>query len=113
MASITRGEIWMTDFGQGRGHEQSGSRPSLVVSHDIFNQGTADLVVVLPLTSKGKGVRTHVEVMPPEGGLTMISYVKCEDIRSIATERLGRRLGTVLPATLAKVEAILRFLLVL
>ncbi|MCI0642628.1 MAG: type II toxin-antitoxin system PemK/MazF family toxin [Gemmataceae bacterium] len=108
-----RTEVWMTDFGGGRGHEQAGARPSLVISHDVFNQGAADLVVVISITSKAKGVRTHVEIKPPEGGLSVVSFAKCEDIRSISKDRLQRRMGAVTPATMVKVEAVLRALLVL
>src|SRR5262245_53952832 len=97
--SAARTEVWMTDFGAGRGHEQAGFRSSLVISHDIFNQGAADLVVVVPITSKSKGIRTHVEIAPPEGGLTVVSYAKCEDIRSISKDRLQRKLGAVTQVT--------------
>lgn len=103
----------MADFGAGRGHEQAGLRPSLVMSHDGFNQGAADLVIVIPITSKAKGIRTHVEILPPEGGLTMRSYAKCEDIRSISTDRLMRRMGVLSQVTMANVEQIVRALLVL
>src|SRR2546426_6894331 len=106
-----RGEVWMTDFGTGRGSEQSGTRPALIGSVDGFNQSGAELVIVLPLTSRKKRVRTHVEVVPPEGGLTITSYIKCEDIRSLSKERLIRRMGTVSDATMSEVETRLRFLL--
>jgi mRNA interferase MazF len=59
-----------------------------VVSVDAFNAGPAELVVVLPLTSKAKGIPFHIEIQPPEGGLKQVSYVKCEDVRSISRERL-------------------------
>ena len=111
-SSAARMEVWMTDFGAGRGHEQAGLRPSVVVSHDGFNQSAADLVIVIPITSKAKGIRTHVQVQP-EGGLTTISYAKCEDIRSISKDRLSRRMGAVTPATMASIELVLRALLVL
>jgi mRNA interferase MazF len=78
--NVARTEVWMTDFGFGRGREQAGMRPSLIISHDGFNQSAAELVIVIPITSKAKGIRTHVKVKPPEGGLTMVSYVKCEDV---------------------------------
>jgi len=52
-------------------------------------------------------------VQPPEGGLTTISYAKCEDIRSISKDRLSRRVGAVTPATMASIELVLRGLLVL
>lgn len=106
-----RGEVWMADMGSGRGREQSGMRPVLIVSVDGFNQSGAELVIVLPLTSRKKRVRTHVEVLPPEGGVTVPSYIKCEDIRSVSPERLSRLMGTISAATLSDVETRLRFLL--
>ncbi|NCR44934.1 MAG: type II toxin-antitoxin system PemK/MazF family toxin, partial [Microcystis aeruginosa SX13-01] len=56
MAEITRGEIWLADLNPVRGHEQAGKRPCLVISADLFNQGASGLVVVLPVTSKDKGI---------------------------------------------------------
>lgn len=108
---IRRGDVWMADFGHGRGHEQSGPRPGLIVSADVFNQGRSGLVIAIPLTTKSKGRVTHVLVQPPEGGLPRPSFIKCEDVRSISTERLGEHLGTVTPGTLGQVEYILSVLL--
>lgn len=113
MAAPVRGEVWQADLDPTRGHEQAGRRPCLVVSVDLFNQGPAGLVVVLPITSKAKGIPFHVEIAPPEAGLNMRSYIKCEDIRSIATERLVHRWGTVSAQTFAAVEDRLRILLAL
>lgn len=106
-----RGEVWMTGLGTGRGREQSGTRPALVVSVDGFNQSGAELVIAVPLTSRKKRVRTHVEVLPPEAGVTVPSYIKCEDVRSLSTERLIRPMGAVSPATMSEVETRLRLLL--
>jgi len=106
-----RGDIWTVSFDPVRGHEQSGTRPALVVSVDLFNHGPAGLVVVLPITSRAKGISLHVSVSPPEGGLTLPSFIKCEDIRSVSIDRLVRRLGSVGPQTLSLVEDRLRILL--
>jgi mRNA interferase MazF len=106
-----RGEVWLVDLGATRGHEQAGRRPALVVSVDLFNQGPAGLVVVIPITSKAKGIPFHVEIRPPDGGLRGVSFVKCEDVRSVSRERLGERLGAVSGATLEQVEDRLRILL--
>ena len=111
MTSPLRGEIWMIDLDPTRGHEQAGTRPALVVSDDVFNSGPAGLVIVLPLTSKPKGVRSHVAVGPPEGGLRKLSFIKCEDVRSVAVERLGKRLGAISPATMEAVALRLRILM--
>ncbi len=111
MASPLRGEIWMIDLDPTRGHEQAGKRPALIVSDDVFNSGPAGLVIVLPLTTKSKGVRSHVAVQPPEGGLRKPSFIKCEDVRSVAVERLGKRIGTVSPLTMEAVALRLRILM--
>jgi mRNA interferase MazF len=111
MNLASRGEIWLVGLDPTKGREQAGMRPALVVSVDIFNHGAADLIVVIPITSKAKDIPLHVEVTPPDGGLTMISFVKCEDLRSIPTSRLVRRLGKVSTTVIDSVEDRLRILL--
>jgi mRNA interferase MazF len=109
----SRGEIWLVNLNPTKGHEQAGIRPALVISVNAFNQGPADLVVVLPITSKYRGIPFHVKVEPPEGNLDKESFIKCEDIRSISKIRLEKLIGEVFKSTLSKVEDRLRILLVL
>lgn len=111
MPDPLRGEVWLVDLSPTRGHEQAGRRPCLVVSVDLFNQGPAGLAVVLPITTREKGIPFHVEVIPPEGGLRERSFIKCEDIRSVSKERLSDRWGAVSTTTLAAVEDRTRILL--
>ncbi|MDX2217185.1 MAG: type II toxin-antitoxin system PemK/MazF family toxin, partial [Oculatellaceae cyanobacterium bins.114] len=74
-------------------------------SHNPFG------IAILPITSKDKRIPFHVELNPPEGGIKVRSFVKCEDIRSISVERLEKCWGTVFPETLAAVEDRLRILI--
>ena len=111
MDNPVRGEIWLVDLNPTRGHEQGGRRPGLVVSVDLFNKGPAGLVIVIPITTKEKGIPLHVEIKVPEGGLTKRSFIKSEDIRSVSRERLVQRLGQVTRSTLDAVEDRLRILL--
>jgi mRNA interferase MazF len=111
MADPMRGEIWVVNLNPTRGREQQGTRPALVLSADTFNQGPAELIVVLPITGTARGIPLHVRVDPPEGGLKKTSYVKCEDIRSVSKGRFGRRWGRVSTATIAEVEDRVRVLL--
>jgi mRNA interferase MazF len=83
----------------------------MVISVDLFNQSPAELVIVLPITSKDKNIRSHVPVAPPEGGVKETSFIKCEDVRSISTERLVSRWGAVTSGTMANVEDCLRILM--
>ncbi len=64
-----------------------------------------------PITTKAKGIPFHVEINISEGGLTQRSLIKCEDIRSIAKERLFKRMGRVSDETMMAVEDRLRILL--
>ncbi|MBI3968968.1 MAG: type II toxin-antitoxin system PemK/MazF family toxin [Chloroflexi bacterium] len=106
-----RGEVWLTDFDPTRGHEQAGIRPGVVVSVDTFNLGLSGLVVILPMTTTFRRNPLHVLVEPPEGGVRRRSFVMCEDIRSVARERLLERWGTLNPTTITLVEDRLRILL--
>jgi mRNA interferase MazF len=101
----------MVDLDPTRGHEQAGTRPALVVSVDQFNQTPLGLVVVVPLTSKAKEFPLHVRVNPPEGGLEVTCFAKCEDVRSISRDRLSKSLGRITPAVLRHVEDRLRLVL--
>ena len=62
------GEVWLADSDPTLGREQRGVRPCIVLSVDIFNHGPADLVVVVPLTSRRQGIAFHVEVTPSMAG---------------------------------------------
>ncbi|MEJ1933096.1 type II toxin-antitoxin system PemK/MazF family toxin, partial [Nostoc sp. NIES-2111] len=88
MSKVSRGEVWLVDLNPVRGHEQAGKRPGLIISVDLFNQSPSGLIIVLPITSKDKGIPFHVEINPPEGGIKVQSFIKCEDVRSISVERL-------------------------
>jgi len=111
MAGPARGEVWMVDLDPARGHEQAGRRPALVVSVDPFNHGPAGLVMVPPITSKAKSIPLHVQIKPPEGGVKSASYIKCENVRSVAKERLARRMGVISPTAQAEVDDRLHILL--
>lgn len=107
-----RGEIWLADLNPTRGHEQAGARPVLIVSADGFNHGPANLVFVAPLTRTDRRIPFHVAVEPPEGGLSIRSFIMCDAVRSISTTRLGNRpWGRIAYATMGAVEDSLRILL--
>jgi mRNA-degrading endonuclease toxin of MazEF toxin-antitoxin module len=67
---------------------------------------------VEPFTTRRWGIPTHVEVRPPHAGLREVSFAMCEQVRSLAAGRLGRRpFGSVPAAAMRSVEDSLRLLL--
>lgn len=114
MRTIRRGEVWLADLNPTRGREQTGQRPVLIVSADPFNQSPAGLVIAVPFTTRERGIPTHIEVRPPDGGLRDVSYAMCEQLRTLAADRLASTpFGGVSSAVLRAVEDRLRLLLVL
>ena len=111
MPAPSRGEVWRVDFEPVRGHEQGRIRPALVVSNDILNHGPADLVTVVPITSKGRPLRSHLRIDPPDGGLGQTSFIICDQVRTVAKERLNKCFGKISRGALAEVEERLKFLL--
>ena len=101
----------MADLNPTFGDEQTGRRPVLVASVDPFNGGLSGLVVVPPITSRLRNIPLHIEVRPPEGGLSTPSAILCDAVRSIDRRRLVARWGTVAPATMDTIEGRLRTLL--
>lgn len=103
----------MVDFGDPIGHEQGYRRPALVVSADRLNTSRAELVVVLPLTRTRRDLPAHIEIGPGPCGLAETSYAKTEDIKSVSTRRLIRRLGRGEGAARQDVDRALIWLLAL
>jgi mRNA interferase MazF len=108
---IRRGDIWYGEFDPVRGHEQGRRRPCAIISANDFNRRLRDLIVVCPLTRTDFPSRLHVELPAGEAGLRSRSYVMCEQIRTISTERLGSRLGSLRPESMARIDDRLRMVL--
>jgi mRNA interferase MazF len=102
MARILRGEIRWADLNPVRGHEQAGARPVLVLSHDVFNERSGT-VIAAALTSQEPraGFPLTLELTSPK--LPKRSWVKTGQIRTLSSERIGRRLGRVSEEELAAV----------
>ena len=102
MAGILRGDVRWADLNPVRGSEQAGNRPVLVLSQDIFNDRSGTVIAVaitsqtqragFPLTLELKSVR-----MPKQ------SWIKISQIRTLAVERIGKKIGRANPQEIAKV----------
>ncbi len=102
MARILRGEIRWADLNPVIGREQSGERPVLILSHDVFNERSGT-VIAMALTSQVQSAAfplTH-EILAAK--LPKRSWVKISQIRTLSTERIGNKIASLAPEELAHV----------
>lgn len=102
MARILRGEIRWAELNPVRGREQAGQRPVLVLSHDVFNERSGT-VIAMALTSQPPRAGFPLTIELQTKGLPKRSWVKISQIRTLAVERIGQRLGKVSPEELEQV----------
>jgi mRNA interferase MazF len=84
------------------GHEQSGLRPVLVISHDVLNRRSGT-VIALAITSQAQRAGYPLTHKLHSGGLPKDSWVKMTQVRTLSTERLRARIGVVADEELAEV----------
>jgi mRNA interferase MazF len=102
MARILRGDIWWGELDPVRGREQAGTRPVLIISHDVFN-ARSGTVIALALTSQEPSAGYPLTYELPEGTLPKRSWVKISQIRTLSVERLRNRIGQVRPEDVAEI----------
>ena len=90
-------QVWLVDFGQPAGHEQSGLRPAIVVGSPAHCRFPIEMALVVPLTTRDRGLDHHVRIASPGSGLSRPSWARTEDITAVSTGRFTRPdpLGTV------------------
>lgn len=100
------GDVVWADFGDGRGREQMGIRPAIVVASPEYLGLVDSLALVVPTTTRHRGWPNHV----PISGMTGLSsdcWAMTEQLRSISRERILRWSGTVDDATFRAIRVYL------
>lgn len=98
------------DFGHPIGHEQGGLRPAVVVGSATHCRFPIDMALVVPLTTRDRGLDHHVRIDSPESGLNRPSWARTEEITTVSTQRFTRAqpLGTASPVEIANLTEWLR-----
>ncbi len=102
-----RGEIWLINFNPGRGSEQKGVRPALIVQNDVGNQYAATTIVAA-ITTTLKKYPVTVFLDRHEGGLKEPSMVNLAQVLTLDKTRLMKRLGSVKAEKLREVDTAIR-----
>jgi mRNA interferase MazF len=99
MARILRGDMRWADLDPGRGREQAGKRPVLILSHDVFNERSGTVIAVA-LTSQPQRAGFPLTLELTSRGLPRKSWVKISQIRTLSVERVGTRIARATPEEL-------------
>ena len=110
---MRRGDIHAVDLDPVRGSEANTRRPAVIVSNDAANATAGRLgrgvITVVPVTSNIERVYPFQVLLPAaETGLGRDSKAQAEQVRSIAVDRLGDRLGVVPHAIMLDIDEALR-----
>lgn len=88
MGRLLRGDIVWADLSPTQGHEQSGKRPVLILSNEIFNQKSGTVIAVA-LTSQPQRAGFPLTYKLAEDTLPKEAWVKISQIRTLSISRLG------------------------
>jgi mRNA interferase MazF len=102
-----RGEVWLVNFNPGRGSEQRGIRPAMVIQNDTGNI-YASTTIVAAITSTIKEFPVTVVLPAGEGGLKQRSMVNLAQLLTIDKGRLQRRLGNISDPVIEQVNEAVR-----
>ncbi len=103
LAPAARGDVYLVQLDPTRGSEIRKTRPCLVVSPDELNHHLRT-VIVAPMTTGGQAYPWRV----PCRFQDRAGFVAIDQLRTVDTERLARRLGRLSPAAMATVLAVLQ-----
>lgn len=99
----TRGDVYLIELDPTRGSEIKKTRPCLVISPDELNQHLRT-VIVAPMTTGGQAYPWRVRCRFRDRA----GFVAMDQLRTVDSERLIRRLGRISPGTLTAVLAVLQ-----
>ena len=106
--AIRRGELYWVDWGPGRGSEQLGVRPALVVQNDVGNQHSPTTIVAAVTTQARRTYPFQVAVTADESGLPRDSVVLLNQLQTVDRTRLRDRAGRLTAGRMAQVDQALR-----
>lgn len=97
---FVRGSIWYVESGYSTGSEQRPGRPAIIVSNDTNNKHSSTVEMVYLTTAPKHDLPTHVTIR----STSRVSTAICEQITTVATERIGSYCGTVTDAEMSSIE---------
>lgn len=101
---IKRGEIYWVDWGKGKGSEQAGMRPALVIQNDVGNKASPTVIVASLTTAPNRPYPFLVEFTKEESGLEKDGAIDLAAIMTIDKVRLGDKCGQLISGKMSEVD---------
>jgi mRNA interferase MazF len=103
-------QVWLVDFGTLVGHEEGGVRPAVIVGSATHCRFPIGMAIVVPLTTRDRGLDHHVQIHSPGAGLSRPSWARTEDLTAVSAQRFVRPqpLGRVSVAEVERLSEWLR-----
>jgi mRNA interferase MazF len=107
-ADCKRGEIYLVNWNPGRGSEQTGRRPALVIQNDTGNKYSPTTIVAACTTASVKAYPFIVRVRAEESGMDKDSSINLAQIITVDKRRLETKLGELSRTKMLEVDRALK-----
>ena len=101
---IKRGDIFYADLNQGKGSEQNGRRPVVILQNNKGNRHSTTTIAAMITSARKKSLPTHVWVRKEDSGLKEDSIVLLEQIQTLDKKRLVNKAGRLGRTAMAQVD---------
>ena len=107
MGMVSQYEVYLVSLDPTIAHEICKTRPCLIISPDEMNAAIRT-VIIAPMTTKSHAYPTRVPVQFAEKK----AWIVLDQIRTVDTVRLIKKLGKIKSTQIAKVKSIIKEMLV-
>ena len=101
---IKRGDIFYADIEEGKGSEQNGRRPVVILQNNKGNRHSTTTIAAMITSARKKSLPTHVWVKKEDTGLKEDSIVLLEQIKTLDKKRLVNRVGRLSKSVMSLVD---------
>jgi len=107
-AECKRGDLYIVNWNPGRGSEQTGKRPALIIQNDTGNKYSPTTIVAACSAAKAKPYPFIVGITARESGLDRDSSINLARIMTVDKARLETKLGQLSTAKMNAVDVAIK-----
>lgn len=105
MPDLHCGQVVWVNLEPVVGSEQAGHRPAVIICSDDYLSSIPNIVIVVPVTTRDRGLPNHVRLRGVPGLAEADSFAMTEQPRTIDRRRISKHAGRVDQETLQEVRS--------